>query len=282
MPFDKNANAVIIHHLARSEYNDNHNLITEHRIKIKILTDKGINNGDIHITFYHKDDFEFLSGIDAVIRTYEPNGQCKTEHISPKNIYTTKINQFRSETRFAMPNVKAGSIIEYTYFSNMKHYGGLEEWSFQSDLPTITSYYRLAIVSNAEFTCKIYKLPSLPIEIDNKKDGWVTYKMQNIPALRDEAYMDSQRDNLQHVTFHLSAVNTNGFKEKYINSWDEAARELLSTPELGGQLNKSLYSTDDFIKAAKNISDLGERTKAVYAFVQQKISLQRILQQVYC
>lgn len=96
--------------------------------------------------------------------------------------------------------------------------------------------------------------------------------MQNIPALRYEAYMDSRRDNLQHVTFQLSAMNTNGFKEKYINSWDEAARELLSTPELGGQLNKSLYSTDDFIKAAKNISDLAERTKAVYAFVQQKIS----------
>ncbi len=69
VPFDKNGNAVIIHHLARSECNHNHNLVTEHRIKITILSDKEINNGDIHITFYHKDDFEFLSVIDAVIRT---------------------------------------------------------------------------------------------------------------------------------------------------------------------------------------------------------------------
>ena len=272
VPFDKDANAVIIHDLARSEYNEEHNLITEHRIKIKILNEKGIDRGDIRIRFHHKDDFEFLSGIDAVIRTYEPNGQFTTEHIERKSIYTTKINQYYSETKFALPNVKAGSIFEYTYFSNMKHYGGLEDWSFQADLPTLTSYYRLAIVPNTEFTYQVYKLPDIPITIVNKMDGLVTYQMQNIPGLHDEAYMDSRRDNLQHVRFQLSAINRSGFKEKYINSWDDAARQLLDEPALGGQLNKSLSGTDEFIKETKAIADVTERIKAVYKYVQQKIS----------
>ncbi|MES2646751.1 MAG: DUF3857 domain-containing protein [Bacteroidota bacterium] len=272
VPFEKDADAVIIHHLAKSDFNDQNNLITEHRIKLKILNEKGISNGDVHIRFYHKDDFEFLSGINAVIRTPEENGQSTTTQINRKSIYTIKINDRISETRFAMPNVKTGSIIEYMYTSQMKHYGGLDEWSFQSYLPTITSFYKLSIIQNAEFAFKVYKLPNLPIDIDTKQVGQVSYTMHNIPALQDEAFMDARRDNLQHVSFQLSGINRNGFKEKYINTWDEAAKELLITPELGGQLNKKLSGTDDIISTAKKIGDLTERTKVIYDYLQQKMT----------
>jgi hypothetical protein len=46
-----------------------------------------------------------------------------------------------------MPAVKAGSIIEYHYVSTMKHYGYLDKWEFQSDLPTVKSNYFLSDTS---------------------------------------------------------------------------------------------------------------------------------------
>lgn len=270
--FDKDANAVILHDLARSQFNEDHHLVTEHRVRIKILNEKGIDRANIVIPYYSRDNFEYITGVEAIIKTFEPNGLSTTENLSRKNIYNKKMDEFYSETRFTLPNVKAGSIFEYVYFSNKKSYSGLEDWNFQSDLPTLTSFYKLAILPNAEFTYKVYKLPTLPIEINNKTTGWVCFQMNNIPALHDEAYMDSRRDNLQRVTFQLSAFNVSGFKEKYINKWEDAAKELLHTPELGGQLNRTLAGTEEFIKATRAIPDEYERLKKVYAFVQQKMS----------
>jgi hypothetical protein len=72
-----------------------------------------------------------------------------------------------------MPAVKVGSIIEYHYVSIMKDYRGLDEWLFQSDLPTIQSSYLLGFCQGSEFTYTIQKKPSSfiiakPIPSDGK------------------------------------------------------------------------------------------------------------------
>ena len=67
--FDKTADAVVLFDQASSNYNDEWNLITDRRIRFKILKEKGIERGDIHISFYSKDKFEFISHIDATIAT---------------------------------------------------------------------------------------------------------------------------------------------------------------------------------------------------------------------
>lgn len=270
--FDREASAVIIHHLARTDFDDQYAMITEHRVKIKILNDKGISNGDIRIPFYSKEGFQFINGVEGVVRTFDADGSVKNLTLESKNIFTVKIDKSFSEIRFALPNVKAGSILEYKYVINSKNYSALDDWEFQSDIPTITNYYVLSVIPTAEFAYKVYKLPQYPIEIDNKEPGRIKFKMANLPALKDEAYMDARKDNLQRVTFQLSAYNNSGYKQKYINTWDEAARELLSQSSLGGQLSKSLSGTDDFIKNTKAIADPVEKIKAVYKLVQQKMS----------
>ncbi len=271
--FDKDANAVVIHDLGRSEYNESYNVITTvHRVKIKILNDRGIDNANITIRYYSKDDFEFLSGIDAVIENHYSDGQITTEKLNRKDIFNIKVNPFYSETRFTLPNVRAGSIIEYTYSSNIKYYSGLTDWSFQSYLPTISSFYKLAIVPNTEFTYKVHKLQSFPMEVGRKPGGRVNFKMENIPALHDEAYMDSRIDNLQRITFLLSPFSKISLKEKYKDSWDALAEELLYQPAIGGQLRQSLSGTEDFIRVTKAIPDVIERVKATYQFVQQRMS----------
>lgn len=270
--FDKEASAVIIHDLARSEHNDEYNLITEHRVKIKILNDKGIDNANVTIRYYSKDGFEFINGVQAIIRSYKADGSYNDVTLDRKSIYDKKISEYYSEVRFTMPNAKAGSIFEYTYFSNKKHYGGLEDWKFQGELPIMHSFYSLAILPNTEFSYKVYKLPTFDIAIDDKTQGWVTFKMDNIPTLRDEAYMDARRDNLQRVAFQLSAINRTGYKQKVVETWDDVSREMLDMSSVGGQLNKSLPGTDDFIKVTKAISDPIARLKATYKYTQQHIS----------
>ena len=50
--FDKDADAVVLLDKATSTYNDEHNLVTERRIRFKILKERGIERGNVHISYY--------------------------------------------------------------------------------------------------------------------------------------------------------------------------------------------------------------------------------------
>ena len=266
--FDKEADAVILVDEATSNYNEEHNLITQHHIRIKILREKGIDVANISIPFYSKDHFEYISDIAAAIYNDNGYGIYNTEMLDKKSVYTKKTNENFSEVRFAFPSVKAGSIIEYRYVSVMKHYGGLQDWYFQKELPVLYSKYKLYILPNTEFAYRVYKRTNLPITVKpDKQEGSLYLEMQNIAGLREEPYMDARADYLQRITFQLSAYNNGYGTNKYMSSWDEVARELRSESSFGNQLEKSIPGTEDFLTRVKAIPSLTERMKSVYDYV---------------
>jgi hypothetical protein len=71
--FEPDANAVILFDIARAVDNDEYNLVTRRRIRMKILNDKGMDHANIVIPYYSGDDFEFISDVHAVTATYDQN-----------------------------------------------------------------------------------------------------------------------------------------------------------------------------------------------------------------
>lgn len=247
--FDPEADAVILLDKAVANYDDNYRLITERRIRIKILSQKGIERADISIPFYSKDDFEYLSRLEAYTYNFDEAGRPSLAPVDKKSFYTEHTNSYWSRMKFAMPAVKIGSIIEYHYVSTMKHYGGLEEWSFQSELPTITSSYLLQMIPVAEFTYSVQKSSKYPITIQPlPNDGRIYFEMNNIAGLRNEPFMDAPRDYLQKVMFQHSAYLTSfGSKQRVNTTWREMALDLMTDKNYGSQLDKDLKL--DAIKA---------------------------------
>ncbi len=272
-PFDKDADAVILVDEATSNYNEEHNLITQRHIRIKILREKGIDVANISIPFYSKDKFEFISDLEGIVYNDNGSGFYSSQELDRKSVFTKKTNDLYSEYKFAFPSVKVGSIIEYRYQSTMKHYGGLQDWYFQKELPVLLSKYKLYILPNTEFAYRIYKRTDLPITVKpDNREGSLYLEMQNIAGLRDEPYMDARDEYLQRITFQLSAYN-NGFgTNKYMSSWEEVARELRNESSFGSQLEKSIPGTEDFLARVKIISAPLEKMKAVYNYVRGNIS----------
>jgi hypothetical protein len=130
--FDKSADAMILLDHAVAYFNDENNLITERRIRLKILKEKGVERGDIRIPFYSEGDFENIYNIEAVVFTPTANGDFEQKTLERKNIFTRQVNKLYSLVTFALPNVQVGSIIDYRYRSQMRSYGGLRSWEFQS------------------------------------------------------------------------------------------------------------------------------------------------------
>ena len=270
--FDKDADAVVLHDLAMSNYSDSYQLVTRRKIKFKILKEKGIERANVKIRYYSDRDFEFISNIEAVILNVSEQGEMVKDKLSNKNIYKKQLNRLYSEVSFSLPNVKVGSIIEYSYTSTMKNYGGLSDWYFQTDMPVMLSSYILYILPNAEFAYTVYKSPLFPIEVKvDPKNGKAYYEMKNIPGLRDEVYMDAPRDYLQRVNFQFSGFTDYMGKHKVNTTWAQLAQDLSNEKMFGGQINKSLPNIGTVKTFSDGTTSAFAKMKFIHEYVRSNI-----------
>lgn len=283
--FDKDAEAIVFIDQAKSYYNDEYNLVTEKRIRLKILKERGIERGNIHLKYYSDGDFESIFNIEAVVLSFDDQQNQVLSKLDRKSVYNKKINKYHSEISFALPNIKAGTIVEYKYMSQMKHYGGLHDWIFQQDIPVVLSSYNLTIVPNAEFAYTVYKSKLLPILIKpQSSNGSVLFEMNNIPGLRDEAYMGAARDYLQRIKFQFSGykqVESTGYSSnsrttKYSTTWKDLARELMNQSYFGNQLNKSLAGSEILQQEWLKEPDQLTKMKTIHDYVRSHFSWNQV------
>ena len=272
--FDKDAAAVILLDEAISDYDDNGHLFTSHHIRLKILKEKGFDAANVEIYYYRKDDFEAIYNLEAMITNFTTTGQAVTEKVSNKSIYKKTENERLGKIIFTFPNVKVGSILEYKYQSNMKHYGGLRDWYFQNYFPVFISRYTLTVAPHLEFIYRVNKKEGVPIIIKQKKGSEKVYfEMVNIPGLGIEPFMDAREDYIQKVTFQVSGYNNGDAfgKKNYMTTWDEVTKQLQAENDFGVQLNKNIPGTKEVIDIIKNMPAEEDKMKAVYNYVRNNI-----------
>ena len=270
--FDPESEAIILLDKAVANYDDNYHLITDRRIRIKILSEKGIERANIAIPFFSKNDFEYIGKIEAYTYNFDGNGHQSSVAVDKKSFYTERTNSYYSLMKFAMPAVKVGSIIEYHYISTMKTYGGLDEWRFQSDMPTLKSSYLLQMLPTAEFAYTVQKSPKYNIIIKPlSNEGRIYFEMNNIPGLRIEPYMDAVRDYLQKVMFQHSAyLSSFGSKLNVNNTWKDLAYDLMTDKAFGSQLDKDL-KIDEIKLLTVTQSTAFDKMKAIYDYVNKNM-----------
>ena len=270
-PFDKEADAVVIFDQASANHDDQYHLIYTRRTRIKILKPKGNRFADVAIRYHSKDDAEYVSDIEAY--TYNPQGVPQVKKVPQSAIFRQKLNERSSVLKIAMPDVQPGTIIEYKYILTAKSYGYLKDWYFQGELPVMYSHFSLAVMPNYAFAYRVFKADNLPIDIKKEKEGLIYFTMNNIAGLRDEPFMDAEKDYLQHVEFQMSGyAGTFGGTTRYMTTWDEVTRELMTYPGFGVQLGKNIPVGPEWINKVKAITPAFERMSAVYNFVYKNIN----------
>jgi hypothetical protein len=274
--FDRSAEAIILFDKATTTYDDQYNMITDRRIRFKVLKESGIRRADIHLPYYSEDRFQSIGSVEAIVLT-EEGGNLKTFTLDKKSVYDRKLNQLYSEVVFALPNVKVGSIIDYRYKITSESYSALREWYFQSDLPVKLSSYNLYMNPTLAFAYSVRKSALYPITIKQDKDlGRTLFEMKDIPGLRDEAYSTAERDFLQRVDFQLSNFTSrSGAAQTTSTTWPEMNKELLQSSYFGSQLNKDISdpALGLSLAAAKSADD---KVKLVHGYVKKTMTWDHI------
>ncbi len=266
--FDPEASAVVLLDEGYSDYTDDRGLMTYYHKRIKVLKEDGIKYGDVKFTYYSDDDFESVDNIEAISINADENGRRRDIAVENKSIYSKRVSKYRTEISFAFPNVKAGTILEYKYRINAKHYGGLRDWYFQSEIPVVKSSYRLKVVPGHEISYLVQYNPNYKVNVSRiNNDQSIKFEMGSIPALTDEPFMDAREDYIQKVIFQTTKYTGSVGVIKYMTTWKEVNRELYGRSDFGRQLKIKIDECQDFINTSLNGKTELEKVQLIHHYV---------------
>ena len=290
--FDKGADALVLIDYGNIYYDrgtvgfSQFKTVFERRTRIKILKEKGISQADIAIQYYTHNNEEQISRMNANTYNLDVTGKILTTEVKKSSIYSKKIDGNYSKMIIAFPEVKVGSIIEYSYTVERETYN-LRNWYFQGRIPVRYSEYQLKIPKAFRFSVQ----PTVFDPMDDKQEvvderisadeGVMetkslksNYIMHNLPGVKDEPFMGSAKDYMQRLEFQMTQIYYNDMNVVDLSvKWQDVIKNrLTNNDDFGLQLQKILMSSRSFIEEAKQIADAESKMKFIYNHVRKTIN----------
>ncbi len=270
--FDPGAGAVMLRKDATT-IPSNPGMVVYYRYRLKILKSNAVDLANIKIRFYAFDEYEKIEDLRAVSINYDASGNKKITPLENKNIYRTKIDNYYSAISFSMPEVKEGTIIEYSYSSFRRSYKIIDNWFFQDEIPVLSSAFDYTIMPNSEFSYRFLNPAQYPLTSKNyKNEGRLYFLMNNIPGIRDEPFMDAKQDYMSRLELQMNYAGAPGDRERFVGTWPELTASLLRDDDFGKLLDHNISGTDKIIDKAKAIPDEKKRMEFLLFEVQQQMS----------
>ncbi|RFZ85291.1 DUF3857 domain-containing protein [Mucilaginibacter terrenus] len=287
---DTSAHAYVISEYGTSRIDvtsdDNIKVIHDYHVKIKILDSKAFDKGTVEVSYYTKgDNPESVEDIEGVTTYIDENGSAKQSVLDRSQVYRSKENVYYSKAKFAMPNVKAGSIIEYKYRLVSPYIYQFPSWQFQDDIPKMVSTYEVHIPAFWNYNASLrgrLKLTTNTAEVEKTcfsthgascDCSHITYGMADIPAFIEEDYMTAPKNFVSAIYYELSDY-TNPYtnqKVKVTKDWKDIDYNLKKADYFGAQIRKKDLLKKYIDPVIEGKADDLAKAKAVYAYIQKNI-----------
>ena len=257
---------------------------TRHK-RIKILNKAGFDWADISIQYY--DDGGSVNQIKAITYNLE-NGKIVKDKLDKKSIIDEEIMKDVSQKKILMPNVKEGSIIEYTYTIISPSYS-IPTWYFQTSEPILHSEFRVKIpkyyiyadyyegsqllsVNSNENYSETEMLSGKPF---NYSGNYYRRVAKNVPALREEPFMTNPDDYRAKIVYQLQTIEIPGIlRENYIKNWGNVGHALWKDQDFG--LTLKGYSNGSVKKIVPDVvakaSSPKDKMIAIYDYVRENMN----------
>lgn len=253
---DTTAHAVVLYEKGNFDFqliNRNIYLVKTYQAKVKIFDDQGFDQATIEIPLYHNENSEETA---YDIKGMTHNGVIKTA-LYQKDIFQEDKGENWSYKKFTLPNIKEGSIIQYSYKVKTPFFFNLDGWDFQSNIPKIYSEFNAKIPGTYFYNRSLYGgLPLAIKETSIKKSCFdvgagypivdcevIKYAMKDIPAFQDqEEYMLASSNYIARLDFELAThYRYDGTKKQYTKSWKSVDSEFRKDKDIGRQLVKNAF-----------------------------------------
>lgn len=255
-PLDKTCDAVVLYDIGKSYFlytDEGFRLKFERKTRIKIFKKAGISWADMDIPYYYEGEIpEKVDDIEATSYNIENEVINKTT-LDTKQIFDEKTTDRWRRKRFAIPNVKEGSVIEFKYSITSPYYFNLQDWNFQWTIPVVYSEYMVKITPFYEYIYILqgrnkfdvfekYEDNTLPHRVGSVEYQDMVYRfgLKNVPAFNDESFITSMNDYIIKVDFQLAKFHRlDGSYEEIITTWPKLITELLKHDDFGNYMKNS-------------------------------------------
>jgi Domain of Unknown Function with PDB structure (DUF3857) len=227
-------------------------IIYKRHIRIKILKKSGFDRANIKIGYRVGYDNKNETIQDFKATTYNlEDGGIKPYPIDAKSVFEDKANKAYYYKTFTFPQVREGSIIEYSYEMESGIWYDFRSWIFQKDIPVVWSELRSKIPGYFTFNLTFQSL--IPLHINENEEGkdnfmrgsvrdpYLQYRfvMKDLPALKTEPYLTTVENFRSKIDFELSETQfPNQVKTDYSKTWEALNTTLLMDENFGKAIKR--------------------------------------------
>ncbi|WP_350292895.1 DUF3857 domain-containing protein [uncultured Croceitalea sp.] len=276
---DKDANAAILYkkidtYLISS--GGNSRLVTYIQERIKIYNNDGFDSATKEVyLFKNRTSAEKVQKLKAFTFNLV-NGEIEKTELEKDQIFETESSYYYNKLSFTMPNVKEGSVIELKYEVSSPFIWSIDSFVFQYDIPVkkLDAEIRNPKGFNFKKTPKgnIFVFPKTFSKRDNRigMDVVVTkYALNNVPALKEESFVDNIDNYRSGVMFELMSIDIPGLSKSYAKSWKDVAKTIGSSSDYKNELDKTRLFTDNVESLISGMNSDEERMKVIFKHVKE-------------
>src|SRR5690606_25373469 len=151
-------------------------------VRYKILTKSGYDLANLDIPLYRSSNTAKENIVSMSAATYNLEaGEIIESKLDKDAKFTEALDKNYTIKKYALPNVKEGSIIEFRYTIESDFIFNLRGWAFQGDIPTLWSEYSVRIPEYFQY--KVNRGGYWPVERAVNKTETANY----IPGLASMA-----------------------------------------------------------------------------------------------
>jgi hypothetical protein len=213
-------------------------LLIEVKTRIKIYKKEGYSWANFLINYQDHSQFKESIVFDDAATYNLINGKIEKTKLKSDGEFTEKINKYWTQKKIAMPNVKEGSIIEFSYVLKSPGISEMREWAFQTAIPVNYSELKTYIPEYLVYKPiqKGYIFPKVTQVSNNTKMNYTystnptiglggtltkgarsneelsfietvtTYTASNLPAMKEEAYVNNIDNYTSSISHELSST----------------------------------------------------------------------------
>jgi hypothetical protein len=266
-----------------------------------------INKVHERIRLIHKKSFDDLATVkiylyaDGTDKERIENLQAATYNLEDGKVVQTKVEKstiFQEKdgnyqvAKFTFPDIKEGSIIEYSYTTSSPFYRHIPTWAFQGDYPKFYSEFTIElpqffdfVVLNQGYLTPVIDTVAVSSGVFNVLDPngtnashiysirsntiKHTWAFKDIPALKEEKFITTLSNYVQKLEFQFSAIR---FPEQephlFLNDWFKTVEQLMKDEDFGQDLAKENGWLKDDVKIATGSEmDAINKARKIYEYV---------------
>jgi len=276
--FDSLAEAVVLCDIGESKFvraRDGFNIKFKRHKRVKIFKEAGRDEGTVKIPYYIDSDgrSEKVEFIRAITYNSE-NGSINQLELEEENIFDEKINENWRQKKFICPNVQEGSIVEFVYIVQTPFIFNLNDWEFQTSIPTEYSQYKVFMIPFYDYVHLGQGIEEW--DVQNSEEGsdvfndygveynyYIhTFGLNNIESFKDESFITSRNDYIKKLDFQLATINNlDGSSDDIMTTWKDQRERLMDHFDFGRYMTRSQNPAKKILKEELSLEGLEEEFK---------------------